>query len=143
MGSGDDYECPDCGASFDFGEECCPECGVDIDWDDVEGVEIEREPVRLVDPRLPTVRDEVVPPEPVFSRWGLVFAVLTLLGFVATLLLMRWDTWVAGDAEDVIGDDQRTMIYAGAVATTAFAVLAVVDIVRGQSEAVSVPDGEP
>ena len=142
MGSGEDYECPDCGTSFEFGRETCPGCGVGIEWDDVEGVEIERQPVRLVDPRLPEVEEEVVPPDPNFSRWGLVFALLTVLGFFGTLLLMRWDTWVMGEVEDVIGDEQRTLIYAGAAATTAFAILAILDIVRGQAKAASVVGGE-
>jgi hypothetical protein len=142
MGKGEEYECPDCGASFGFGEDSCPGCGADVDWDDVRGVEIGNEPTRLVDPRLEPVRDEVVPPEPVFSRWGLVFTVLTALGFAGTLLLMRWDTWVRGAAEDSIGDDQRPLIYAGAIATTVFAILAILDIVRGQSKAVPSPGSD-
>ena len=142
MGNGDDYECPECGASFGFGEGCCPECGVALEWDDLVGVEVAREPARLVDPRLPGVRDHVVPPEPIFSRWGLLFTLLTAVGFAGTLLLMRWDTWVRGAAEDSIGDDQRLLIYAGAVTTTVFAVLAILDIVRGQARAAMVTDGE-
>ena len=131
MGNGEDYECPDCGTSFGFGALRCPDCGVQLDWDDLEGVEIGREPVRLTDPRLPRVREEIVPPEPIFSQWGLVFTLLTVIGFFGTILLMRWDTWVRGAAVDSIGDDQRVLIYAGAVATTAFAILAMLDIVRG------------
>ncbi len=141
MGNGEFYECPDCGASFAFGEEVCPECGVTIDWDDIQGVEVGKEPLRLVDPRLPKVEEEVVPPEPIFSQWGLIFVLLTVIGFVGTLLLMRWDSWVRGAEEDVIGDTQRMLIYAGAVATTAFAILAILDIVRGQSKTVAMPEG--
>jgi hypothetical protein len=142
MGKGEEYECPDCGASFGFGQDSCPGCGVDVDWDDVQGVVIGNEPTRLVDPRLEQVSEEIVPPEPVFSRWGLVFTLLTALGFAGTLLLMRWDTWVRGAAEDSIGDDQRLLIYAGAVATTVFAILAILDIVRGQSKAVASPGSD-
>jgi hypothetical protein len=142
MGRGEEYECPDCGASFGFGQDNCPGCGADVDWDDVKGVEIGNEPTRLVDPRLEPVREEVVPPEPVFSQWGLVFTLLTALGFAGTLLLMRWDTWVRGAAEDSIGDDQRLLIYAGAVATTVFAILAILDIVRGQSKPVASPGSD-
>ena len=138
MGKGEEYECPDCGASFGFGQDSCPGCGVDMDWDDVRGVEIAMDPLRLVDPRLDRVRDEVVPPEPIFSRWGLSFTLLTALSFAGTLLLLRWDTWVRGASEDSIGDDQRVLIYAGAVTTTVFAILAILDIVRGQAKAVGV-----
>ncbi|UCC94151.1 MAG: hypothetical protein JSW25_05685 [Thermoplasmata archaeon] len=139
MGRGNEYECPDCGASFGFGKEECPSCGVEIDWDGTESVEIGEEPVRLVDPRLPEVREEVVPPEPIFSRWGLIFVLLTVLAFSGTVLLMRWDTWVRGEEVDSIGDSQRTLIYAGTFATTAFAILAILDIMRGQTTLAGVP----
>lgn len=141
MGNGEYYECPDCSASFDFGEETCPDCGVVIDWDDLRGVEVGKEPMRLVDPQLPKVEEEVVPPEPIFSQWGLIFMLLTVIGFVGTLLLIRWDTWVRGAEEDVIGDTQRMLIYAGAVATTVFAILAILDIVRGQPKPSAMPGG--
>jgi hypothetical protein len=142
MGNGDDYECPECGASFAFGEDSCPGCGVDMDWDDVTAVEIGREPTRLIDPRLEGQENKTASPEPVFSRWGTVFALLTALGFLGTLLLLRWDTWVRGAPEDAIGDDQRILIYAGAVATTVFAILAILDIVRGQAKAASAPGSD-
>lgn len=135
MGKGDEYECPDCGTSFGFGEGECPKCGVEIDWDDAGAVEIGQEPLRLVDPQLPDVREDTVPPGPVFSRWGLVFALLTAVAFLGTLVLLRWDTWVGGAAEESIGEDQRALIYAGAVATTAFAIMAILDIIRGQAKA--------
>ena len=142
MGKGDEYECPDCGTSFGFGEEHCPECDVEMDWDDAKGVEIGNEPVRLVDPRLPPIVDDTLPREPVFSRWGLVVMLLTCLAFLATILLMRWDTWVQGAAVDSIGEDQRMLIYAGAITTTAFAILAILDIFRGQTKPVGVPGGD-
>lgn len=142
MGKGDEYECPECGGAFGFGQGQCPECGVGIDWDDARGVEIGREPDTLVDPRLPLVKEELVPPEPIFSRWGLAFLLLTVLAFSGTVVLMRWDTWVQGAAEDSVGDDQRTLIYAGAVATTVFAILAILDIFRGQTKAATAPGGD-
>jgi hypothetical protein len=142
MGRGDEYECPDCGTSFGFGQGQCPGCGVTMDWDDAEGVEIGVEPAKLVDPRLPRVQDELAPQEPVFTQWGLVFLLLTCLAFVSTILLMRWDTWVRGAAVDSIGDDQRSLIYGGAGATAVFAVLAIWDIFRGQSKPVGFPGGD-
>jgi len=142
MGKVDEYDCPDCGTSFGFGQEQCPNCGVEMDWDDTEGVEIGNEPVRLVDPRLPPDEDDMIPPEPEFTRLGLVLMMLTGLAFLATILLMRWDTWVQGAAEDSIGDDQRVLIYAGAVATAAFAILAILEIFRGQTKPAGVAGGE-
>ncbi len=66
-----------------------------------------------------------------FSRFGLVWAVLTVLAFTGTVLLLNWDIWIRGEAESSIGDTQRTMIYTGAIATTAFAILTIIDLLRG------------
>jgi len=131
MGGGDDYECPECGGGFPFGTERCPDCGVEMEWDDAQGVEIGREPLTLTDPRLPREEVPAPGPEAVFSRAGLACVLLTAVAFVGTVVLMRWDTWVRGAAEDVIGDDQRMLIYAGAVATTVLALMAILDILRG------------
>ena len=142
MGKGDEYECPDCGTSFGFGQAECPDCGVEMDWDETQGVEIGEEPAKLVDPRLPQIEEEMVPLEPVFTRLGLVLMLLTCLAFIGTILLMRWDTWVQGASVDSIGDDQRMLIYAGSVATTALAILAILDILKGQTKPVGAPGGE-
>jgi magnesium-transporting ATPase (P-type) len=139
MGRGEEYECPDCGALFGFGQQDCPSCGVGIDWDDAEGVEIGEEPLKLMDPRLPHREEAIVSQEPVFSRWGLVLSLLTAVAFLGTMMMMRWDTWVRGEAMDSVGDDQRMLIYAGAVATTLFAILAILDIMRGHATAVGLP----
>jgi hypothetical protein len=65
-----------------------------------------------------------------FSRWGLLSAVLTVLAFVGTVLLLNWDVWVRGEASASIGDQQRTLIYTGAVVTTVLAVFTIVDLLR-------------
>jgi hypothetical protein len=140
MGGGEEYECPDCGSSFTYGAENCPDCGVDFDWDDTEGVEIGTDRLRLVDPRLPPEEVEKVPVEPIFTPWGTMFALLTVAAFVGTVLLMNWDTWVRGAAEASIGYSQRMLIYAGAVVTTVFAVLAIIDILRGHGKPGGVPE---
>ena len=135
MGDGDAFECPDCGSSFSYGTVSCPGCGVEIEWDpgdELETEEVEVEGLTLVDPRLPAAEEppEEVP-DRVFSRFGLVWAVLTVLAFTGTVLLLNWDIWIRGEAESSIGDTQRTMIYTGAIATTAFAILTIIDLLRG------------
>lgn len=47
------------------------------------------------------------------------------------MLLLNWDTWIRGEAESSIGDDQRMMIYAGAIVTTVFAILTIFDLLKG------------
>lgn len=129
MGDGDAFECPDCGSSFSYGTVSCPGCGVEIEWDPADELEVEG--LTLVDPRLPAEEPLEEVPERVFSRFGLVWAVLTVLAFTGTVLLLNWDTWIRGEAESSIGDTQRMMIYAGAIATTAFAILTIIDLFRG------------
>lgn len=134
MGDGDDYECPECGSAFPFGTEHCPDCGVEMEWDDAEGVEIGSKPLTLTDPRLPREQAPRTERDVVFSRLGLACVLLTAVAFSGTVVLMRWDTWVRGAAEDAVGDEQRTMIYAGAIATTVLALLAILDILRGHGQ---------
>jgi hypothetical protein len=134
MVEGDEFECPDCGSSFSYGTVSCPGCGVEIDWDpseELETEEVEVEGLTLVDPRLPPEEplDEV--PDKLFSRFGLVWAVITVLAFSGTVLLLNWDTWIRGEAESSIGDTQRMMIYAGAIVTTVFAFLTIYDLLKG------------
>jgi hypothetical protein len=56
--------------------------------------------------------------------------VLTFLGFLGTVLLLRWDTWVQGAAEESVGDNQRMLIYAGGVTTVVFGLVAIFDAMR-------------
>ena len=140
MGDGGPFECPDCGRSFSYGTSSCPGCGVDLEWDDEEEAttdEVGDEGLRLVDPRLLPVEGRQAMPgeERIFSRWGLVFALLTVLAFVGTVLLLNWDVWIRGEETPSIGDQQRTLIYVGAVTTTVFAVLTIIDLLMGSPKA--------
>jgi len=105
-----------------------------MEWDDAEGVEIGSKPLTLTDPRLPREQAPRTERDVVFSRLGLACVLLTAVAFSGTVVLMRWDTWVRGAAEDAVGDEQRTMIYAGAIATTVLALLAILDILRGHGQ---------
>jgi hypothetical protein len=134
MAGGDEFECPDCGSPFPLGTARCPGCGVELEWDDTDGLEAEEvmhEPLELVDPRLPPREGNPPATDRVFSRLGLLGAALTVAAFIGTTVLLNWDTWVRGEAEASVGDTQRLLIYAGAVATTVFALLTIYDLLRG------------
>lgn len=73
-----------------------------------------------------TVPDPVVD-EQTLSRFGLVFAVLCIVAFSATVLLTRWDTLLNGEAVESIGSRQLLMIYTSAVTTIVFALLTILD----------------
>lgn len=68
----------------------------------------------------------------VLSVLGLALAALTVAALVATVLALRWDTWVGGAAEESIGDYQVRYVYLGATGTVACAVLTVVDVLRNR-----------
>jgi hypothetical protein len=129
-GDGAEYECPDCGSSFAEGTERCPGCGAEVEW---EGAPIApSSEIEKASRDLDRLQDDpsMVEAESVLSRLGTVFALLTVLGFLGTLLILRWDTWVQGAEVDSIGDNQRLMVYGGAVATMAFAVASIIDVLR-------------
>ena len=131
MGNGDEFECPDCSSSFSYGTVSCPGCDGVIDWDlDEEMDTVEVEGLTLVDPRLPPEEPREEVPDRLLSRFGLIWAVLSIGAFAGTVLLLNWDTWIRGEAESSIGDSQRMMIYAGATTTTVFAVLTIYDLLK-------------
>ena len=134
-GDEDPFECPECGRPFPYGTRICPGCGVELEWDEDESPlagEVGDGELRLVDPRLlPSGRGTPgLHGDRIFSRWGLLLAVLTVLAFVGTVLLLNWDVWVRGETSASIGDTQRTLIYTGAVTTTVLAVFTIIDLLR-------------
>jgi len=64
------------------------------------------------------------------SRWGVTTAVLSGLALGATLLLLRWDTWVVGAAEDSIGSRQLLGVISCFAAFTVLMIITLVDILR-------------
>jgi predicted RNA-binding Zn-ribbon protein involved in translation (DUF1610 family) len=131
MEDGVEYECPDCGSGFTIDFDNCPGCGVELDWGDAEVAIDEDLGGPPPDEESEQPHGEVADEGSLFSRTGEIFASLTVLGFLATVLLIRWDTWVRGTAEDSIGDNQRVLIYLGSLVTMTFALLTIWDIIRG------------
>jgi len=67
-----------------------------------------------------------------FSVVGLAFIVLTVAALVATILALRWDTWINGAAEESIGDRQVLFVYLGVAGTVVCAIVSVVDVLRNR-----------
>ena len=141
---GVEFGCPECGSAFTMGTEACPGCGAELDWDDSQGEgeepthgeweEAEEGTMGAgigSDPGAPAPPVET--PERVMSTRGILFMALTLAGLIATLLLLRWDTFVHGATSETIGDDQQTLIYITAIGTIACSILTVIDILRTSS----------
>ncbi len=127
MEDGMDFLCPECGTPFEEGVGECPGCGVPLDWEEGEAYPHPEDILGggpLIEPTEPELYGGL------FSNIGLVFAFLTMVAFIATVLALRWDTWVGGAAEETIGDRQLTIVYAGATATAISAVIALVDSLR-------------
>ncbi len=69
--------CPECGAEFPHGRLACPECGSDAETGWKNEGEIQYQSIEIPD---------AWPPEPPPQRripWGLVAAVLALIGMLA------------------------------------------------------------
>ena len=67
-----------------------------------------------------------------FSVVGLAFIVLTVAALIATILALRWDTWINGAAEESIGDRQVLFVYLGVAGTVVCAIVSVVDVLRNR-----------
>jgi endogenous inhibitor of DNA gyrase (YacG/DUF329 family) len=122
-----DFLCPECGTPFTEGAASCPGCGVPLDWEEEEEYPHPEDVLEggpTIEPTGPELHGGL------FSTTGLVFAFLTMVAFIATVLALRWDTWIGGEPEETIGDRQLILIYAGAAGTAICAIIALVDSLR-------------
>ena len=156
-----EYECPECGASLPAGTKFCTACKAEIDWgggendavDEIlEDITKSMEPDEEADEEATEVPEELeeVPPGEIleeippvaqkgpklygglFSVVGLTFIVLTVAALIATILALRWDTWINGAAEESIGDRQALFVYLGVAGTAVCAIVSVVDVLRNR-----------
>ena len=67
-----------------------------------------------------------------FSIVGLTFIVLMVAALIATILALRWDTWINGAAEESIGDRQALFVYLGVAGTVVCAIVSFVDVLRNR-----------
>jgi predicted nucleic acid-binding Zn-ribbon protein len=123
----------------ELSEEAIPEETEEVPGGVPEAIEeaeegVPWEPPEAVPEAIPEGGVEV-PPGPrlyggVLSWYGLAFAVLAFVALLATVIAIRWDTWIGGGAEESIGDRQVMFIYLGAAATIVCALITVVDTLR-------------
>ena len=69
-----------------------------------------------------------------FSIIGLAFVALTVLALIATIITLRWDTWINGAAEENIGDRQSSYIYLGTVLIVLGSIISLVDFNKQRRE---------
>ena len=65
-----------------------------------------------------------------FSVVGLTFIVLTVAALIATILTLRWDTWINSAVEETIGDYQMNFVYLGTAGIVVCAIVSAVDVLR-------------
>ena len=70
----------------------------------------------------------------IFSVIGLTFIILTVLAVIATILALRWDTWIGGAVEENIGDHQILYVYLGVTGIIVCAVISLVDVLRHRKD---------
>ena len=152
-----EYECPECGAYFPAGAKRCPGCGKELDLEGDEENTVDEflkeitdrleEPEEAVEVEEPL---EEIPPEDIleevppiahkkpklyvglFSILGLTFIILTVAALIATIIALRWDTWINGAAEETIGDYQMNIVYLGVAGIIVCAIVSVMDILRNR-----------
>ncbi len=152
--SDEGYECPECGADVEPEMMSCPECGVEFEsgtdenagraTDSRDGDEVgsdgARTEKRAVSERPRHGKDLSPGPSPAgerqsgkvrfMSRWGLAASILSVVALAATLIILHWDTWVTGAAEDSIGSRQLLVALSCFGAFTAFMIITLVDLLR-------------
>ncbi len=157
------FECPECGASITTEMSNCPSCRIELEWEDeeeiiddledstdkllksVEDYEVGTEPqgdVEIPEEDLATAPEEP-PPTPAkgpkryvgLSIIGLVFALLTVVAVIGTVVLLNYDTWIDGADENNIGDTQIMYVYAAVAGIVVCALIVVFDFVRNRKAA--------
>ncbi len=66
---------------------------------------------------------------------GIAFAVLAAVAVVGLVLVLNYDTWIAGEDESNIGDTQMTYVYLAAAAVVVCVALVAWDWIRSRRAA--------
>ena len=66
------------------------------------------------------------------SMLGIAFAVLTIVSVIGLMVVLNYDTWINGDAENNIGDTQIMYVYLAVTAVIVCLLLVVFDFIRNR-----------
>jgi len=105
-------------------------------------VEAEEEPeeappdTSMYEDEAPMALDEpVMGKKKALSMLGMAFAVLAVVSVIGLMVVLNYDVWINGDAENNIGDTQMMYVYLAVVAVIVCIMLVVVDLVRNRKTA--------
>ena len=134
------FECPECGAPINTEMSNCPSCGIELGWEQVgpepqEGVEIPEEDLATAPEEPPPTPAKGLKRYVGLSIIGLVFALLTVVAIIGTVVLLNYDTWIDGADENNIGDTQIMYIYGAVAGIVVCALIVVFDFVRNRKAA--------
>ena len=134
------YECPECGAPITTKMSSCPTCGIELEWEQ-DGTKPQEE-LEIHEEDLATTPEEP-PPTPAkgpklyggLSIIGLVFAILTVVAIIGTVVLLNYDTWIDGADENNIGDTQIMYVYGAVAGIVVCALIVVFDFMKNRKAA--------
>ena len=66
------------------------------------------------------------------SMLGIAFAVLAVVSVIGLMVVLNYDTWINGDAENNIGDTQMMYVYLAVAAVIVCLLLVVFDFIRNR-----------
>ena len=66
------------------------------------------------------------------SMLGIAFAVLAVVSVIGLMVVLNYDTWIKGDAENHIGDTQIIYVYMAVAAVVVCILVVVFDFVRNR-----------
>ena len=91
--------------------------------DEVVEAPVEEAPMALKEP---------VIKKKALSMLGMAFAVLAVVAIIGLMVLLNYDTWVADEAENNIGDTQMLYVYLGVAAVIVSLLVVVLDFIRNR-----------
>ena len=83
----------------------------------------------------PMALEEPVAKKKALSMLGIAFTVLTIVSVIGLMVVLNYDTWIKGDAENHIGDTQIMFVYLGVAAVIVCLLVVVFDFMRSRKAA--------
>ena len=144
--------CPGCGMAFEWDEEQTEEALDELIEQVEETKEVETEseydpssepdvveaeapveaPAEVPLEEAPMVLEKPVAKKKALSMLGMAFAVLAVVSVIGLMVVLNYDTWINGDAENNIGDTQMTYVYLAVVAVIVCIMITVFDFMRNR-----------